>query len=93
MSEREEVVIAIALRPEFTLTESWDRLSKTFNGTGADKEQIRMLRIMFFMGAAQAFARIDGNTKDFDSFCDIMKDVHTEIDDVMDGVGLKAGHA
>jgi hypothetical protein len=77
------VTISITLRPEHTLAEAWTWLAKPLASTGAHEEQIHMMRIMFFMGAAQAYARIDGNATSFDSFCDIMKDVYAEIDDVL----------
>jgi hypothetical protein len=48
---------------------------------------------VFYLGAAQAYARIDGNTKSFPSFCEIMRDVHVEIDNVIGRELNVAGHA
>lgn len=83
MSDYEEFSVTVSLDPQFTLSESWAKLSKSLRDTGAHEGQISMMRISFYMGAAQAYARIDSNATSFNSFCDIMKDVHTEIDDVL----------
>ena len=90
-----EAHITVALYPSNTLAETWKQLAETFAVSGAEAEQIITMRMVFYLGAAQAYARIDGNTKSFPSFCDIMQDIHVEIDDVIghDGVGKTMGNA
>jgi hypothetical protein len=88
-----ETHITVELRPRNTLAEAWNELAKQFAEGGADKYQIGTMMTVFYLGAAQAYARIDGNTKSFPSFCEIMRDVHVEIDDVIGRELNVAGHA
>jgi len=79
----EEAHITVHLRPQDTLEEGWSRLAKSFVDGGADEGQLITMKTVFYLGAAQTYARIDGNTKSFPSFCDIMRGIHDEIDDVI----------
>jgi hypothetical protein len=78
-----ESYITIAVRPDETLADVWATLARTMSEGGATEEQIVSMRTAFYIGAAQTYARIDGNTQNFRSFCDIMRDVHIEIDKVL----------
>ena len=88
-----ETHITVVLRSDDTLAEAWKELAKQFTEGGADKYQIGTMMTVFYLGAAQAYARIDGNAKSFPSFCEIMHDVHVEIDNVIGRELDVAGHA
>lgn len=88
-----ETHITVVLRSDNTLAEAWKELAKQFTEGGADKYQIGTMMTVFYLGAAQAYARIDGNAKSFPSFCEIMHDVHFEIDNMIGRELDVAGHA
>ena len=92
MSRMKEIHITVSLLPSHTLAETWEQLASSFAGGGATKAQVDTMKTAFYIGAAQTYARIDGNTTSFTAFCDIMRDIHIEIDGHM-GIGDVAGHA
>ena len=89
----EETCITVHLRPQDTLAEGWSQLAKSFADGGADEGQLITMKTVFYLGAAQTYARIDGNAKSYPSFCEIMHDVHVEIDNVIGRELNVAGHA
>jgi hypothetical protein len=82
MTNDEETKV-IALHPRHTLAQTWSKLAETFIKTGAHADQVATMKMVFYLGAAQTYARIDGGTDGYDSFCGIMEDIHREVDDVM----------
>lgn len=76
----ETLTFNVTLMDEGPLKDSWDEYARQLVDNGASRDQIEMLKVTFYVGATQAFARISRSTETGKKFVAAMTALSAELD-------------
>ena len=86
--------LTIMVDADNSLPESWDAFADMLQKAGAASDQIGMMRLAFFLGAAQVFTCVEEvATTDRETFNAAMREMHSDIDAVLERSRRDGGHA
>ena len=86
--------LTIMVDADNSLPESWESFATMLQKAGAASDQINMMQLAYYLGAAQVFTCVEEvATTDRETFNAAMREMHSDIDAVLERSRRDGGHA
>ena len=86
--------LTIMVDADNSLPESWGAFADMLQKAGAGNDQIGMMQLAYYLGAAQVFTCVEEvATTDRETFNAAMREMHKDIDQVLERSRHEGGHA
>jgi hypothetical protein len=86
--------LTIVVDADNSLSESWEAFANMMQKAGAASDQINMMQLAYYLGAAQVFTCVEEvATTDRETFNAAMREMHKDIDAVLERSRHEGGHA